>query len=315
MSITHHHNKIIGLLLVCLALGGCWPANDNGTSVSNGNTSGGNTTSSGIDATGGTVNGYYSAKVLIPAGALATNTDIAITRDSSGAPDVPTSGVDTAGATYALTPHGTTFAQPATVSIPFDVDRIPTDATPVLYKAEQGGSFAAIPTTVDNNMLVADVSDFSWVIPGYAATRPRMVYALTDGGAKVSSFKITKGSGTLSAATSSALVGASPISVTVHPSRRFAYVTNAGTTSVSGIAPDSISAYRLDAVTGKISGPTDTKQANGHPIAAVVHPTGKFIYVVNEVRFGGPIGNISVNASGVVIWVRRCSSPMRFRAV
>ena len=93
MSITHHHNKIIGLLLVCLALGGCWPANDNGTSVSNGNTSGGNTTSSGIDATGGTVNGYYSAKVLIPAGALATNTDIAITRDSSGAPDVPTSGV------------------------------------------------------------------------------------------------------------------------------------------------------------------------------------------------------------------------------
>ena len=241
------------------------------------------------------MNGYYGANVTIPAGALVTNVDIAITPDSTGAPDIPVTDVDTAGAPYALTPHGTTFSVPATLNIPFDADRIPTDAVPVLYKAEPGGSFTAIPTTVDNNLLVADIDSFSWVIPGYASTRPRVVYALTDVGTKVSSFKITRTTGALSAATSSALVGASPISITVHPSRRFDYVTNAGgSTTVNGIAPNSISVYRLDVMTGKILGRIDTKQANGNPISAVVHPTGKFVYVVNEVRFGSPIGNISV---------------------
>ena len=295
MFMRAHNNKIVVLLFFSLALGGCWPGDSsNDNPIANNASGGGTTPVSGIGSGGGTVTGYYSAKLLIPPGALTTNTDIAITRDSSGAPDMPTSGVDTAGATYALTPHGTTFAQPATVSIPFDVDRIPTDATPVLYKAEPGGSFSAIPTTVDNNMLTADVSNFSWVIPGYASTRPRMVYALTDGATKVSSFKITKGSGALSASTSSAPVGANPISVSVHPSRRFAYVTNAGSSTTNNIAPNSISVYHLDPVTGNISGPTDTKQANGNPISAVIHPTGKFVYVVNEVRFGSPIGNISV---------------------
>jgi len=263
------------------------------TSTTSNNPPGSSTTGS-IGPAGGIVNGYYGANITIPAGALASSVDIVITPDSTGAPDIPVTDVDTAGATYALTPHGTAFTIPATVKIPFDADRIPTDATPVLYKAEPGGSFSAIPTSVDNNMLTADVDNFSWVIPGYASTRPRMVYALTDGGTKVSSFKITKITGALSAATSSALVGASPISISVHPSRRFAYVTNAGSTTVNNIAPNSVSVYQLNPVTGSISGPTDTKQANGHPISAVVHPTGKFVYVVNEVRFGSPIGNISV---------------------
>ena len=113
----------------------------------------------------------------------------------------------------------------------------------------------------------------------------------------VSSFKITKGSGSLSTVTSSAPVGNGAISVTVHPSRRFLYVTN-GSGSIQGtatnVSPNSVSVYQLDATTGNISGPTDTQLVNGNPIAVVVHPTGKFVYVVNEVRFGSPIGNISV---------------------
>ncbi|HEY6181571.1 MAG TPA: beta-propeller fold lactonase family protein [Terriglobales bacterium] len=255
---------------------------------------------SGIGPAGGTVHGFYGASVTVPAGALSTSVDIEIPRDDINVPALPTTGVDAAGAIYALTPHGTSFATPATIQIPFDSDRIPTDATPVLYKAESGGSFAPIPTTVNGNMLSADVSNFSWVIPGYAATLPRVVYGLTfDSNFKlnVSSFKITKGSGALSTATSSAPVGNGAISVTVHPSRRFLYVTN-GTSSVPGSAtnvlPNSISVYQLDATTGNISGPTDTQLVNGNPISVVVHPTGKFIYVVNEVRFGSPIGNISL---------------------
>ncbi len=257
-------------------------------------------TGSAIGPSGGTVNGFYGASVTIPAGALSTSVDIEIPRDSTDAPALPSTGIDAAGAMYALTPHGTAFSLPATVQIPFDAARIPTDATPVIYKAEPGGAFAPIPTAVNGNMLSAAVSNFSWVIPGFASALPRMVYALSFGGTNavsVSSFKITGATGALSDATSSAPVGPGAISVTVHPSRRFAYVTN-GSLAIPGTAANvpanSISVYQLDPVTGAISGPTDTKPANGNPISVVVHPTGKFVYVVNEVRFGAPIGNISV---------------------
>ncbi|MGB8473251.1 MAG: beta-propeller fold lactonase family protein [Candidatus Acidiferrum sp.] len=269
-----------------------------------------NAVSGGIGPAGGIVSGFYGASVTIPAGALSTSVDIGIPRDSTAAPTLPSTGIDTAGAMYALTPHGTAFSLPATVQIPFDSTRIPTDATPVLYKAEQGGAFSPFPTTVNGNMLSADVSNFSWVIPGYASTLPRMVYALTrdgNGVISVSSFKMDKTSPSLSAATSSAPVGNGAISVTVHPSRRFLYVTNGSASTpgaATGVPANSISVYQLDSATGNISGPTDTQPINANPISVVVHPTGKFIYVVNEVRFGGTIGNISVfsidNATGAL---------------
>src|ERR1041385_6505186 len=138
-----------------------------------------NAASGGIGPSGGTVHGFYGASVTVPAGALSTSVDIEIPRDDTNAPDRPATGVDAAGAIYALTPHGTTFSTPATVQIPFDSDRIPPGPTSVLYKAEPGGSFAPITTTVNGNMLSANVSNFSWVIPGYATTLPRVVYALT----------------------------------------------------------------------------------------------------------------------------------------
>ncbi len=203
---------------------------------------------------------------------------------------------------YALTPHGTSFSVPATVQIPFDSNSIPTDATPVIYKAEQGGAFTPIATTINSNFLSADVSNFSWVIPGYASTLPRMVYALTRADVNgtstvsVSSFKITKDTGALSAATSSAPVGSGAISVTVHPSRRFLYVVNGSGFAhgaATNVPANSISVYQLDAMTGNITGPTNTQPINSNPVSVVVHPTGKFIYVVNEVRFGGTIGNLS----------------------
>ena len=134
-----------------------------------------NTVSSGgIGPSGGTVHGFYGASVTVPAGALSTSVDIEIPRDDINAPERPATGVDAAGAIYALTPHGTSFTTPATVQIPFDSDRIPTDATPVLYKAEPGGSFAPIATTVNGNMLSANVFDLLMGhsrLCGNAATR------------------------------------------------------------------------------------------------------------------------------------------------
>ena len=256
-------------------------------------------TGTGIGPEGGTVTEPYGAQIIVPAGALATTIDLGIARDLSDAPSLAAIDIDTAGAGYALTPHGTTFATPATIQIPFDADRLPSDATPVLYKAEPGGGFAPIATTVSGNMLVATVGDFSWVIPGYAATSPRMVYALvnTNSTLEVASFRIDKATGALGTPTSTAAVGTGASSVIVHPNRRFAFVVN-GSSGVPGgatnVAVNSISVYALDPVTGAISGPLDTQPANANPITAVVHPSGKFVYIVNEQRFGTTTGNISV---------------------
>jgi len=246
-----------------------------------------------VGPSGGTVTGPYGAQVRIPAGALAAPVPIGVNRDGTGAPAWPGATDFSAGAPYALTPHGIEFAVPATVRIPFDPGLVPTDGVAQLYQAEPDGGFAAIPSAVDGGFLVADVQRFSWFLPGYGASRPRMVYAFTSGanGAEVSSFRIDHGTGALGVATSSAPVGEIPIAVSVHPSRRFAYVVNGGFHAVNGIDTNSISVYPLDPTTGAISGPIQTQKAStdspaGEPVSAVIHPTGKFLYVVNHDRFG-----------------------------
>ena len=289
---------LIAAAIVCALVAGC------GGDTSG--TSGGSGTppppaASGIGPAGGAASGPYGAVLTVPAGALSTSVDIAVARDAAGAPALPASGVDTAGAPYALTPHGTAFAKVATVSVPYDDTRIPTDADPVLYKAEPGGAFAPIATTAANGMLTADISGLSWVIPGYASTRPRVVYAVT-GAAQISSFRITRGSGVASAATSTMATGQVPISVIVHPSRRFLLVTNAGSAAANGVAPNSLSTYRLDPVTGQIinlvsSAPASSATPAGPPVNVVVHPNGRFAYVVNRDPFSSaPNKSLSVFA-------------------
>ena len=248
--------------------------------------------STGIGPQGGTVSGAYGAQVIVPAGALTSNVDIAIARDSTNAPNFPPSETGAAGAAFEITPHGTTFALPATLRIPFDAAQAPADASPKIFKAELNGAFTEIPTTVDGDMLVADVTTLSWVIPGYASTRPRNVYAPTSGG--ISSYRITATTGALTGPTSTAPTGQAPSTVVAHPSGRFAYVTNGGSASANGVNPNSISVYKLDAISGAISGPTSTAPTStaaggsgSPPVSVIVHPSGRFVYVVNYGPSGG----------------------------
>lgn len=87
---------------------------------------------SGIGASGGTVNGPNGATIVIPAGALSQNTNIAIAQSSTGAPALP-SGLTAVGEMFALTPHGTQFATPVTITIPFN-ESTTNGTTPLLYK-------------------------------------------------------------------------------------------------------------------------------------------------------------------------------------
>ncbi|MEO8019422.1 MAG: Calx-beta domain-containing protein [Pseudomonadota bacterium] len=120
---------------------------------------------SGIGTTGGTVNGPSGAKVVVPAGALASNVDITIAESSVGAPALP-AGFTTIGSMFAFTPHGTTFAVPATVTVPFDTTKLPAGTTPLLYKTNATQSaWDPVPrATASGGAMTGSVSGFSFIV-------------------------------------------------------------------------------------------------------------------------------------------------------
>ncbi len=255
-------------------------------------------TTTSIGPAGGTVNGPYGAQIIIPPGALARTVDIGFARDSSNAPTFAVSDVDALGATYELTPHGTTFSLPVTVRIPYDPAHLPDEATPTLHKAESGGTFAALPTTVNGNFLEAAISAFSWVLPTNASSKPRAVYVIksTGAGNELVSLRINPANGSLSSPTSAAATGAEPVSIVAHPSRRFLYVTHAGNSTVNNIAANSVATYHLSLINGQILGQARGSVSTGaalgfRPTMPTVHPSGKFLYVMN-------FGSVSNNGGG-----------------
>ncbi len=115
---------------------------------------------SGIGSAGGTVNGPSGAKVVVPAGALSQNVNIAVAQSSTGAPALP-SGVTTVGQMFALTPHGTQFATPVTLTIPFDAAAT-NGATPLLYKTNAQGNWETVAgATFNAGVATAQISSFS----------------------------------------------------------------------------------------------------------------------------------------------------------
>ena len=127
--------------------------------------------------------GPNGTSVVIPAGALTTETRIHIEQTDAGAPAMP-GGFTVAGLTFEFTPHGTTFAVPATVTLPFDPALVPAGVMPELYKSnaqnqwEQVASARYSPTTVS-----AQVSSFSVlrvVYPPLSVVRVVRAWSLRD---------------------------------------------------------------------------------------------------------------------------------------
>lgn len=115
----------------------------------------------GIGPAGGTVTGPNGAKVAIPAGALATSTPIAIAQTTAGSPPLP-AGLTTAGLMFAFTPHGTTFAAPVTVTLPFDPASIAAGATPALFKTNAQNQWEQVANaTFAATTVTAQVTSFS----------------------------------------------------------------------------------------------------------------------------------------------------------
>jgi hypothetical protein len=123
-----------------------------------------------IGPAGGTVNGPNGSRVIIPAGALSQANAIAITASSAGAPSLP-AGLPAVSQVFALTPHGTVFAIPVTVTLPFDPLAVPASASPSVRKtnAAQSGWEPVASPSITGNEISVQVTSFSWF---YVASTP-----------------------------------------------------------------------------------------------------------------------------------------------
>lgn len=140
-----------GIALVCFALAACGGGDSQESTPGTGL----------IGAAGGTVTGTGGAKVIVASGALAQDTTISVAQSSTGAPPLP-AGVTAFGPMFAFTPHGTTFAVPVTITLPFDLKSVPAGSMPALFKTNAQNQWEHVPTaTFKADSLSAKVTSFS----------------------------------------------------------------------------------------------------------------------------------------------------------
>lgn len=125
-----------------------------------------------IGPDGGTVDGPDGTRIVVPPGALAADATIGIARSSTGAPALPQ--ITPVGQVYAFTPHGTTFAVPVTVTLPFASGSVPEGAVPILYKTNAQNAWEPVSgATVEGNAITASVTGFSWGVTGVERRSPQ----------------------------------------------------------------------------------------------------------------------------------------------
>ena len=179
----------------------------------------------GIGPAGGTVPGPEGSQLVIPAGALATTVDLALTATDGAQPALPP-GYTAIGDTFLSTPHGTTFAVAAHLSVPFDPAKVPAGLTPVLLKTSNGatGPWAEVAgAMVVQTHLEGDITSLSYIVP---AVRPLLINQLTGAWAAANATSIaTSNDGTFYVA--GQLIGASvDSSLTVPPGAVTAFVAH-----------------------------------------------------------------------------------------
>ena len=150
------------LLVAACLLTACGGGGGDGSSGGTGG-SGGTQPPTGVGSTGGTINGPSGAKVVVPAGALSQNVNIVVAQSSTGAPALP-AGLTAVGEIFALMPHGTQFASPVTLTIPFDASAT-NGATPLLYKTNAQGNWEPVAgATFNSGVATAQISSFSHAV-------------------------------------------------------------------------------------------------------------------------------------------------------
>ncbi len=117
----------------------------------------------GVGANGGVVLGPDGSRVDVPPGAVPGEVTIAIAKNASLAPPLAAGGSFTpVSNVYEITPHGTAFAEPVTVTLPIDPTLATVQDGLVVLKAQPGGEWRVHSNAVRNGDLVSvKVQDFS----------------------------------------------------------------------------------------------------------------------------------------------------------
>ena len=113
-----------------------------------------------IGAAGGTLDGPDGARVVIPPGALARDTLIAIARSDKGGPAGGPAGYERNGATYEFTPHDIAFAQPVSIRIP--ATSPPQAGVNEVFRASLDDAWQSIGSPVGGGFAEWQSPSFSW---------------------------------------------------------------------------------------------------------------------------------------------------------
>ena len=145
-----------------------------------------------IGSSGGALAHASGASVTIPAAALAANTSVAIETAPAGSGGaLPGVAV---GSAFWITPHGQSFAQPVTVSIPFDPAQVPAGAQVSLLKTSNGANgpwIAVAGASVSGNRISGQVGSFSGLVAALLPQITRQPQSLSVTSGQVASFDVT----------------------------------------------------------------------------------------------------------------------------
>ncbi len=170
--------SLVWILVAALSLTACGGGGGDAGGNPGSPPSGGPPPPSTIGSAGGTATGPNGSQVVVPAGALSANTSIAVAQSSQGAPPLP-AGMTSAGEMFALTPHGTQFAAPVTITIPYDSSAT-NAAVPVLYKTNAQNQWEPVSgATFASGVATAQISSFSYtqvVVPPLVRNEPQRAW-------------------------------------------------------------------------------------------------------------------------------------------
>jgi 6-phosphogluconolactonase (cycloisomerase 2 family)/alpha-tubulin suppressor-like RCC1 family protein len=150
------------VLFVAMALTACGGGGDDAPPPAS------SSASAVVGPAGGTVNGPDGVQVVVPAGALSTNTTIGIARGSAGAPAVLQEGNAPAGPIYEFTPHGVVFNTPVTIRIPVPANAASTE----VFMASLGEDWQVNDATAVGGYAQWQRNSFSFGMLGEACAIP-----------------------------------------------------------------------------------------------------------------------------------------------
>jgi len=143
-----------------------------------------------ISSEGGTVSNDDGVVLDIPAGALDESVDITITKTTVAIND---NGVMKYGDIYQFLPAGTQFNIPVTITVPFEPsgDAPFDESLKIFWNNDLEGDWTLLETTVDTEAktLSAEVSHFSYGLPGWMFTITLPVYKAYYGDTYLEKFK------------------------------------------------------------------------------------------------------------------------------